>query len=149
MNQLATTTQEMEALRQQSYQADVRASDAKAGVDEVAQRVLAMETEVVRIRDSGSRPQREVNFVDIKTLKPPMFKGGNENFQSWAKKAKNYLDANCDGLRAALEKIEFSKEMVDEMTVDSLGFHNNALFLFYSSSLLSFSSYDALFLFLL
>ena len=73
MNQLATTTQEMEALRQQSYQADMRASDAKAGVDEVAQRVLAMETEVMRFRDNGSRPPREVNFVDIKTFKPPMF----------------------------------------------------------------------------
>ena len=79
MSQLATTTQEMEVLRQQSYRADVKASEAKAGVDEVAQRVLAMETEVIRIRDNGSRPPREVNFVDIKTLKPPMFKGGNEN----------------------------------------------------------------------
>ena len=96
MNQLAATTQEMEVLRQQSYQADVKASDAKAGVDEVAQRVLAMETEGIRIRDNGS------HFVDIKTL-----------------------DANCDRLRAALKRIEFSKEMVDEMTVDSLGFHDN------------------------
>ena len=84
-----------------------------------------METEVVRIRDSGSRRVREVNFMDIKTLKPPMFKGGNENFQSWAKKAKNYLDANCDGLRAALERIGFSKDMADDMTVEGLGFHDN------------------------
>ena len=70
MGQLATTTQEVEGLRMQSYQADVKATEAKSGVDEVAQRVLAMETEVVRIRDSGSRPIREVNYVDIKTLKP-------------------------------------------------------------------------------
>ena len=125
MNQLATTTQEMETLQKQSFQASLRANDAKTSVDTVAQRVQAIENEVLQMRGNGSRPMREVNFVDIKTLKPPMFKGGTENFQSWAKKAKNYLDANCDGLRVALEKIEFSKEQVDEMVVDSFGFTDN------------------------
>ena len=91
MNQLATTTQEMETLRQQSFQASLRANDAKTSVDTVAQRVQASENEVVQMRGNGSRPMREVNFVDIKTLKPPMFKGGTENFQSCAKKAKKIL----------------------------------------------------------
>ena len=89
------------------------------------QRIQAIEQEIGNIRSYGGRGSRGVNFVDIKTLKPPMFKRGTENFQSWAKKAKNYLDANCDGLRVALEKIEFSKEHVDEMTVDSFGFTDN------------------------
>ena len=35
------------------------------------------------------------------------------------------MDANCDGLRAALEKLEFSKEEIDSMTVDDLGFFDN------------------------
>ena len=125
MNQLAATTQEMEALKQQSFQADFKANDAKSGVDTLVQRIQVIESEMINMRNDGGRPPREVNFVDIKTLKPPMFKGCTDNFQSWAKKAKNYLDANCDGLKAALEKLEFSKEQVDEMTVDSLGFADN------------------------
>ena len=86
MNQLAATTSEMEAIRGQAAQAGMKADDAKAGVDAIVRRIQDIEGELVS-RGGGGK-LREVNFVDIKTLKPPMFKG-TENFQAWAKKAKN------------------------------------------------------------
>ena len=126
MSQLAQTTAETQPLRQQALQATQRANDAHGQLGIVTQRIQAMEQEMIRNRDQGHRPGREVDFVAIKTMKPPMFRGSADNFQNWAKKAKNYFDANCDGLRDALEKIEFSKERVDEMTVESLGFDDTA-----------------------
>ena len=50
-----------------------------------------------------------------------MFKGtSSDSFPAWAKKAKNYLDSNCDGIPRALEKIEFEKEVIDEFALEGL-----------------------------
>ena len=86
----------------------------------LANRLQSMERNVAE-GGGGKGGGKEVNVVDIKTLKPPMFKGtSSDSFPAWAKKANNYLDSNCDGIRRALEKIEFEKEMIDEFALESL-----------------------------
>ena len=51
--------------------------------------------------------------------------GGTQHFQAWAEKAQTYLHTNCDGLRFALEKLEISKEQIDDHIADFKGFSDN------------------------
>ena len=98
----------------------MKANDAGAKADLLANRLQSVER-TVSDSGGGNGGGKEVNVVDIKTLKPPMFKGtSSENFPAWAKKAKNYLDSNEDGIRRALEKIEFEKEVIDEFALEGL-----------------------------
>ena len=89
---------------------DVEHTKQQTGVNSgdwrtAAERIRIIEQEIQKILDGGNPRARDVNFVDIKTMKPPVFTKHADNFQSWVKKAKNYLEANCDGIREALEEI--------------------------------------------
>ena len=118
MTQMERVTTELEHLRQQTS-ASTNDWHAAAG------RINALETEVLRIGGGGAEGGRkELNFVDIKTMKPPVFAKPSDNFHAWVKKAKNYLEANCEGTKAALEKIEFLKDPVADHELDGIGLPN-------------------------
>ena len=87
--QLSQAAHETEQLRQQTMQAQLQANDASAKADMLANRLQSMERNVAE-GGGGKGGGKEVNVVDIKTLKPPMFKGtSSESFPAWAKKSKN------------------------------------------------------------
>ena len=89
--QLAQTAQETEQLRQQAFQAQLKANDAGAKADLLANKLQSVER-TVSDSGGGKGGGKEVNVVGIKTLKPPMFKGtSSESFPAWAKRANNLL----------------------------------------------------------
>ena len=87
--QLAQTAQETEQLRQQAFQAQLKANDAGAKADLLANRLQSVERTVSDSGGGGKRGGKEVNVVDIKTLKPSIFKGtSSENFQHGLRKPR-------------------------------------------------------------
>ena len=113
MQQMERVTIESGHVRQQS---DVNMNDWR----QAAARMNIIQTEVQQLSQAPQVQTRELNFVDIKTMKPPVFAKPNDNFQSWVKKAKNYLEANCEGIKASLETIEFKKEPIIDEDLDAL-----------------------------
>lgn len=104
MSQMERVTTEMEHLRQQSA---TNTSDWHRA----ASRVSALEAEVVRLAQGATEGRKELNFVDIKTMKPPVFAKPTDSFQAWVKKAKNYLEANCEGIKEARRRSSSSRSL--------------------------------------
>ena len=64
---------------------------------------------------SGTAYEERLDLVDVKTMKPQVFSGHqNESYKQWAKKLKAFCNARKPGFRKALEWAEQETVAIDD-----------------------------------
>ena len=111
-----------QAQKDQQAQQDQLREASRSKTAMLEQRLAATEAAFAGARNQGFRGadtagERLRPFVDFKTMVPNKFEGGTpEQFQAWARKVKNYLNAKMRGMKISLEKVDTEE---DELTPET------------------------------